>query len=378
MQLKGFDMQASPQLELAVRHCAARAAQHVQAAQPRASHEWVSRLNESPSRVARAVQRARAIADAFAPQQGTGDGLSGKSQKRQWATGTLKAVPALQQPEEMFNSAMKALGKIQPRTDLQPGKARAANAVRCTRYSLVIYAMVNLPVLRKCRGCWDHKCTTPRYLACVQAARSLDAMLKAIATRLRSHCNAYPEFETLHPFEQSLLDLSVGRDNYWRIINNVDKLRKSINQVRSALIGCSPDCVQHSRCCPGKGNFCAGLHLLLQFNDNTCISGNTVYHWLPLHTHVRASMSIPAQSSLLTAADWQDLRHQSQQGNISGRCRGCTGSGHCGIEARAGQEWQELSSGSAAFVIKHAPCAIHRFADTNGALPYCIQCNIRH
>jgi GTP1/Obg family GTP-binding protein len=65
----------------------------------------------------------------------------------------------------------------------------------------------------------------------VQAARSLDTLLKGITTRLRRYCTAYPSFERLHPFEMSLLDLSVGRDNYWRILNNIDKLRKSINQV---------------------------------------------------------------------------------------------------------------------------------------------------
>jgi GTP1/Obg family GTP-binding protein len=67
----------------------------------------------------------------------------------------------------------------------------------------------------------------------MQAARSMDTLMKGITKRLNVYLSQYPAFDDLHPFEQSLLDLSVGTANYERILKNVDKVRKSVNQVQS-------------------------------------------------------------------------------------------------------------------------------------------------
>lgn len=69
------------------------------------------------------------------------------------------------------------------------------------------------------------------HLLLVQAARSLDTLMKGIATRLKGYTRAFPVFDSLHPFEQSLMQLSVGAANYNRIVGNFDKLRKAVNQV---------------------------------------------------------------------------------------------------------------------------------------------------
>lgn len=66
----------------------------------------------------------------------------------------------------------------------------------------------------------------------MQAARSMDTLMKGITQRLSVYLREYPAFSQLHPFEQSLLDLSVGVANYERILGNVNKIRKKVNQVR--------------------------------------------------------------------------------------------------------------------------------------------------
>jgi GTP1/Obg family GTP-binding protein len=66
----------------------------------------------------------------------------------------------------------------------------------------------------------------------MQAARSMDTLMKGITKRLSVCLSKYPSFNDLHPFEQSLLNLSVGSANYERILKNVDRVRKSVNQVR--------------------------------------------------------------------------------------------------------------------------------------------------
>lgn len=60
----------------------------------------------------------------------------------------------------------------------------------------------------------------------------MDTLMKGITARLNVYLRDFPSYDSLHPFEKSLLDLSVGVDNYARIVVNVDKLRKSVNRVR--------------------------------------------------------------------------------------------------------------------------------------------------
>lgn len=55
--------------------------------------------------------------------------------------------------------------------------------------------------------------------------------MKGVTARLNVYLRDFPAYDSLHPFEKSLLDLSVGVENYARIVNNVDKLRKSVIKV---------------------------------------------------------------------------------------------------------------------------------------------------
>jgi GTP1/Obg family GTP-binding protein len=59
----------------------------------------------------------------------------------------------------------------------------------------------------------------------------MDVLLKEVSARFSKCVNGFPRFDDLHPFEQSLVDLSVGVQSYSRVISNVEKLRKEAVKV---------------------------------------------------------------------------------------------------------------------------------------------------
>jgi hypothetical protein len=92
---------------------------------PRRQHTaaapWIARINKSKCQVAKAVQIACSIADSDVARKNPGG---------QRITGRIKAVPDIQPPKEMFNSAMKDVRKIKRKNNLQTERERAANLAR--------------------------------------------------------------------------------------------------------------------------------------------------------------------------------------------------------------------------------------------------------
>lgn len=70
----------------------------------------------------------------------------------------------------------------------------------------------------------------------LQAARTMDTLIKEITARFKMFITGFPRFEKLHPFEKSVLDLAVGEANYKRILGNADKLRRQAVKVLCGLI----------------------------------------------------------------------------------------------------------------------------------------------
>ena len=68
-------------------------------------------------------------------------------------------------------------------------------------------------------------------LAALQAARTMDTLMKEVSARFKTFITGFPRFERLHPFEKSVLDLAVGEANYKRILGNADKLRRRAVKV---------------------------------------------------------------------------------------------------------------------------------------------------
>jgi hypothetical protein len=100
------------------------------------TQRWVARLGKGASRVQRAVQRARALAEPqIVPAQEDSALPQLQPSASHMATGTLRALPALQPPNEMFSSAMKPVRKLRPRDNIASTSARYANLVLFTTMS---------------------------------------------------------------------------------------------------------------------------------------------------------------------------------------------------------------------------------------------------
>ena len=64
------------------------------------------------------------------------------------------------------------------------------------------------------------------------SARKLDALTKEIAVPLGAIIKGFPACSRMHPFEQALLDLTIGSGIYEKRLQQLDNLRKSCLQVR--------------------------------------------------------------------------------------------------------------------------------------------------
>eukprot|EP00955_Chlamydomonas_euryale_P105647 365655-Chlamydomonas_euryale.AAC.5 len=49
----------------------------------------------------------------------------------------------------------------------------------------------------------------------------MDTLMKELSVPLTRYLAAFPAFERLHPFEQALLELTVGRDKYINVLSKV-------------------------------------------------------------------------------------------------------------------------------------------------------------
>ncbi|KAK4847760.1 hypothetical protein QYF36_005559 [Acer negundo] len=61
-----------------------------------------------------------------------------------------------------------------------------------------------------------------------KAAKQLDALMKELAVPLRGYTENFPNRKYLHPYEGSLIELTLGDGNYDTILKRVDALRKKV------------------------------------------------------------------------------------------------------------------------------------------------------
>lgn len=89
---------------------------------------WVKRLSKSEHKVTKAVAAAKSIAHSHAAASQTEE--TEEIRRRQLITGRIRSLPMIQQPDEMFNSAMKDVRKLRPLDTIQKKSDRSANLVR--------------------------------------------------------------------------------------------------------------------------------------------------------------------------------------------------------------------------------------------------------
>ncbi|KZV57957.1 nucleolar GTP-binding protein 1 [Dorcoceras hygrometricum] len=64
-----------------------------------------------------------------------------------------------------------------------------------------------------------------------RGAKQLDALMKELAVPLRTYKENFPNKNTLHPYERSLIELTLGDGNYEEVLGKVDMLRKKVVSV---------------------------------------------------------------------------------------------------------------------------------------------------
>ncbi|GMN55447.1 hypothetical protein TIFTF001_024568 [Ficus carica] len=64
-----------------------------------------------------------------------------------------------------------------------------------------------------------------------RGAKQLDALMKELAVPLRTYLENFPKKNTLHPYERSLIELTLGDGNYEEVLGKVDSLRKKVVSV---------------------------------------------------------------------------------------------------------------------------------------------------
>ncbi|OMO83055.1 hypothetical protein CCACVL1_11579 [Corchorus capsularis] len=64
-----------------------------------------------------------------------------------------------------------------------------------------------------------------------RGAKQLDALMKELAVPLREYIENFPKRMYLHPYERSLIELTLGDGNYEEVLRKVDSLRKKVVSV---------------------------------------------------------------------------------------------------------------------------------------------------
>lgn len=64
-----------------------------------------------------------------------------------------------------------------------------------------------------------------------RGAKQLDALMKELAICLRMYLENFPKKKYLHPYERSLIELTLGDGNYEEVLGKVDALRKKVVSV---------------------------------------------------------------------------------------------------------------------------------------------------
>ncbi|KAI8545543.1 hypothetical protein RHMOL_Rhmol07G0047900 [Rhododendron molle] len=76
-----------------------------------------------------------------------------------------------------------------------------------------------------------------------KGAKQLDTLMKELAVPLRMYKENFPNRKQLHPYERSLVELTLGDGNYEEVLGRVDALRKKVTGVgkeHAALCAKSP------------------------------------------------------------------------------------------------------------------------------------------
>ncbi|KAH9311920.1 hypothetical protein KI387_026955, partial [Taxus chinensis] len=101
--------------------------------------------------------------------------------------------------------AFQSLPMVIPSKDILYSAVRKAKMVRPTK------GILNIAKRERNRG-----------------AKQLDALMKELAVPLRNYVEKFPSNQDLHPYEQSLIEFTLGKGKYEEVLREVDLLRRKI------------------------------------------------------------------------------------------------------------------------------------------------------
>ncbi|XP_021865758.1 nucleolar GTP-binding protein 1 isoform X2 [Spinacia oleracea] len=104
--------------------------------------------------------------------------------------------------------AFQKLPMVMPSVDIIQSAIRKAKKVSATK------GIANIAKRERNRG-----------------AKQLDALMKELAVPLRLYTESFPNKNHLHPYERSLIELTLGDGNYEEVLSKVNNLRKKVTAV---------------------------------------------------------------------------------------------------------------------------------------------------
>ncbi|KAK7293255.1 hypothetical protein RJT34_16118 [Clitoria ternatea] len=121
-----------------------------------------------------------------------------------------KETNSMEKPSRKIESigAFQKLPVVMPSIDILGSALRKAKRVTPTK------GIANIAKREKNKG-----------------AKQLDALMKELAVPLRTYVENFPNKTYLHPYERSLIELTLGDGYYEKVLRNVDGLRKRIVSV---------------------------------------------------------------------------------------------------------------------------------------------------
>ncbi|WJX75980.1 hypothetical protein P8452_59454 [Trifolium repens] len=135
------------------------------------------------------------------------------------AKGSYVPTPTLEQSKE--NNTMEkpsrtieSIGAFQKLPVVMPSIDILGSALRKARRVSATKGIVNIAKREKNKG-----------------AKQLDALMKELAVPLRTYVENFPNKTHLHPYERSLIELTLGDGYYEKVLGKVDGLRKRVVSV---------------------------------------------------------------------------------------------------------------------------------------------------
>ncbi|KAK9906250.1 hypothetical protein M0R45_002677 [Rubus argutus] len=117
-------------------------------------------------------------------------------------------------PEEKSPEKIEGVGAFQKLLMVMPSVDILYSALRKAKRIAPTKGIANITKRERNRG-----------------AKQLDALMKELAVPLRTYSQNFPNKKYLHPYELSLIELTLGDGNYEQVLGKVDALRNRVVSV---------------------------------------------------------------------------------------------------------------------------------------------------